>query len=136
MARFFDGGSSLTWLADDRIAFIQVANTTRYAVDDAVDTILAINQLWPVTQPYLMIVDVSVGIAVTPYARQRFAETNNTVNPSCYGRYAVLIHGSVLAHAIRLYLNREYMSAESNAQIEGQVFTQLNAAIQWTQELL
>jgi hypothetical protein len=126
-------GVGFEWLNGGDIAHINLTESTREAIDVVVEKIISLNRSWPSDKTYRVLLHVTPFI-LTPYARERFKATNNTVTPSVRGGYALVLPKTLLAQSVVLYFNLEYARAEKNANIVGRIFTSQALAYRWLQE--
>lgn len=121
-------GITFNWLADGKIACFTVSTVAREAVDAWLAASAELTQVWPAEQPYLAIQDVAKA-TMTPYIRQRSAETVAMTPRYLKGRSAVILPRTVFNEMIRLYVTVDL--ARKNRNVARNVFFTRDAAVAW-----
>jgi len=132
--RNFDGtkelakGITLQWLENGRIVFFDVNTVDRAAIDIWLGCSLALVKSWPAEVPYLAIQSV-VGSALTPYTRERSAQTVALTPKYLRGRSAVVMPRTIFNQAIQLFVTINL--ARENTNIQRKVFLDRAEAVRW-----
>ncbi len=121
-------GVTLEWLTNGRIAYFNVTTVERVAVDAWLNCSLGIVKSWPAEVPYLAIHNVS-GSALTPYTRERSAQTVAMTPQYLHGRSAVVMPRTIFNQAIQLFVTINLARQKPN--IQRRVFLDLDESIRW-----
>lgn len=100
-------GVKVDWYGEHETVVLASTVPGRDSVDVLVEEIKRIDMGWDTTKPYRLALELAPTILLTPYSRERFAETANT-NPTLYGRYALIVPASIFGAGLRMFFNFDF----------------------------
>jgi hypothetical protein len=116
-------GVTMEWLADGRVVCFTIKSLARPAIDAWLDKSYQVTLAWPQDIPYLAVQDATA-IALTPYIRERSAQTVAKTPRHLHGRSCVVLPKSMLTQVMRLFvmtqLSRQHHRIARGVQLDRQ----------------